>query len=296
MIDLLNRVTRLVALLGAALAVLSCETERHTYDGPEYIMFSDAEYQLGVVHSEEWFEIPISATRPTDSDRTIAVEVLAEQSSAIEGYHYTIESNTLTIKAGEVTTSLRLRGIAEHLTLGSTPNIALRLVIDEELVWEEYGIEAEVTLHKCCPMDINAFTGWCKITSSWSMQYMGSDARLVRTELVDNQTDGLLIKDMFYDGYDIRLKMLQDNRLNPTVEMEPQQLGATGEAFGTIYGNGKLMMSQLMGTPSFYSPCENYMVLYTTIYVEEVGTVGGYIHILEWISDDEAERILREGF
>jgi hypothetical protein len=32
------------------------------------------------------------------------------------------------------------------------------------------------------------------------------------------------------------------------------------------------------------------------MYVEEVGTVGSYVNILEWISDDEAERIMREGF
>ena len=32
------------------------------------------------------------------------------------------------------------------------------------------------------------------------------------------------------------------------------------------------------------------------MYVEEVGVVGNFVNILEWISDDEAERIMREGF
>jgi hypothetical protein len=31
------------------------------------------------------------------------------------------------------------------------------------------------------------------------------------------------------------------------------------------------------------------------MYVDNVGTVGSYANIIEWISDDEAERILREG-
>jgi hypothetical protein len=68
------------------------------------------------------------------------------------------------------------------------------------------------------------------------------------------------------------------------------------KAFGTIYGNGKLMMDEPMGYVSYYGTCENFLVLYSLMYVEEVGTVGSYVNILEWISDDEAERIMREGF
>jgi hypothetical protein len=102
---------------------------------------------------------------------------------------------------------------------------------------------------------------------------------------------------MYYDGYDIRITFLNENRLEPFVEMpEPQVAGSTGEAFGTIYGNGKLMMMQPADSGSYYSPCEGFLLQYVTMYVEEVGTVGTYANILEWISDDEAERIMREGF
>ena len=103
---------------------------------------------------------------------------------------------------------------------------------------------------------------------------------------------------MFYEGYDIRVKLHSDDRLNPIAELcGAQVLGSTGEAFGTIYGNGKLMMSAAPEEYlSYYSTCENFLLLYTEMYVEEVGTVGYFGHILEWISDDEAERIMREGF
>ncbi|MBO7235120.1 MAG: DUF4984 domain-containing protein, partial [Alistipes sp.] len=70
----------------------------------------------------------------------------------------------------------------------------------------------------------------------------------------------------------------------------------TGEAFGTIYGNGKLMMMEPTGYSSYYGTCERFMVLYTMMYVDGVGTVGTYVNIFEWISDEEAERIKREGF
>jgi hypothetical protein len=106
----------------------------------------------------------------------------------------------------------------------------------------------------------------------------------------------IVVEDMYYAGYDIRISFKEENRLEHLIEMEePQVMGSTGEAFGTIYGNGKLMMMQPADSGSYYSPCEGFMLQYVTIYVEEVGTVGSYVHILEWISDDEAERILREG-
>ena len=273
-----------------------CQAEKTTYDGPDYILFSADSHTLGILDSEEWFEIPISATRIADHDRTIGVEVVASEPSAIEGLHYILESNTLTIPKGELTTAVRIKGLAENIDINSMLSIKLRLVIDPELVWDAYGIESEVQLQRCCPFDINNFTGYAKITSTWTMQYMNAEARLVRTERDPEDKSAIIVKDMFYDGYDIRLRLNSDDRLNPTVELAEQVLGTTGEAFGTIYGNGKLMMAEPTGYTSYYGTCENFLVLYTMMYVDGVGVVGTYVNIFEWISDLEAERIMREGF
>lgn len=276
--------------------LVGCQAEKTTYDGPNYILFSADSHTLGILDSEEWFEIPISATRIADQDRTIGVEVVASETSAIEGLHYILESNTLTIPKGELTTAVRIKGLAENIDINSMLSIKLRLVIDPELVWDAYGIESEVLLQKCCPFDINNFTGYAKVTSTWTMQYMNAEARLVRTERDPEDKSAIIIKDMFYDGYDIRLRLNSDDRLNPTVELAEQVLGTTGEAFGTIYGNGKLMMAEPTGYTSYYGTCENFLVLYTMMYVDGVGVVGTYVNIFEWISDLEAERIMREGF
>ena len=282
-----------IALLGL---LAGCQAEKTTYDGPDYILFSADSHTLGILDSEEWFEIPISATRIADQDRTIGVEVVASETSAIEGLHYILESNTLTIPKGELTTAVRIKGLAENIDINSMLSIKLRLVIDPELVWDAYGIESEVQLQRCCPFDINNFTGYAKITSTWTMQYMNAEARLVRTERDPEDKSAIIVKDMFYDGYDIRLRLNSDDRLNPTVELAEQVLGTTGEAFGTIYGNGKLMMAEPTGYTSYYGTCENFLVLYTMMYVDGVGVVGTYVNIFEWISDLEAERIMREGF
>ena len=284
----------IVALL---LLCLGCSPEYTTYKGNTYIMFANQSHTLPIMDSEEWFEIPISATKSSDRDRTIGVEVVASQSSAIEDREFVIESNTLTIAAGELTTAVRIRGISEAIPVNSNLTIKLRLVLDEECVWEEYGTETTVTLQRCCPMDINAFTGYAVLTSTWCMQYMNTDSRLVRTSLDPEGENRIVIEDMYYEGYDIALTLSNDDPLNPVATMgEAQVAGLTGEAFGTIYGNGKLMMTEPTGYTSYYSSCEGFAVLYALLYVDSVGTVGTYVNIIEWISDEEAERIMREGF
>jgi hypothetical protein len=293
-----NTIRTLIVALGAMLlaSLVGCEAERTTYDGQNYIMFSAERHDLGILDSEEWFEIPISATRTAKHDRNVGVEIVAARSSAIYGLHYTIESTTVTIPAGELTAMLRIKGYPEAIGVGENLGITLNLAIEEESVCEEYGTETEVYLHKCCPLDMNAFTGYAVLTSTWAMQYMNLESMLVKTHLDPTTPNTIVVEDMYYAGYDIRISFKEENRLEPLIEMEePQVMGSTGEAFGTIYGNGKLMMMQPADSGSYYSPCEGFMLQYVTIYVEEVGTVGSYVHILEWISDDEAERILREG-
>lgn len=276
---------------------LGCRPEYTTYQGDTYIMFSSESHTLPIMDSEEWFEIPISATRAVSSDLTIGVEVVANESSAIEDREFVIESDTVTIPAGELTTAVRIKGISEAIPVNSNLTIKLRLVLDQENVWEEYGTDTTVTLQRCCPMDINAFTGYAVLTSTWCMQYMNTDSRLVRTSLDPESQNRIIIEDMYYEGYDIALTLNDDDPLNPIATMgEEQVVGATGEAFGTIYGNGKLMMTEPAGYTSYYSTCEGFVVLYSLIYVDGVGSVGTYVNIIEWISDDEAERIMREGF
>lgn len=285
----------LVALL-AAIFTLGCQSENNTYEGPNYILFSEQSYTFGVIDNEEWLEVPISATRTANHDRYIGVEVVASKSSAIEDLHYTLESTTLCIPEGKLTTSLRIRGIADNISVGSNPTITLRLVLNEEDVWEEYGTECCVELQRCCKFDINNFEGYAVLTSTWCMQYMNTESRLVHTHS-ESENDVVVIEDMFYEDYDIRIKLEKEDRLNPLAGLDGEQVvGSTGEAFGTIYGDGKLLITEAMGTTSYYSMCEGFVLLYTTMYVDGVGTVGTYVNILEWISDDEAERIMREGF
>ena len=71
-------------------------------------------------------DIPVAATEACSYDRTVAVEVIDKKSNAIEGKHYTIESNTITIKAGERAANVRIRGNYDAIAATDSLGLTLR--------------------------------------------------------------------------------------------------------------------------------------------------------------------------
>ncbi len=304
---LFNTIMSLVALVGFT----SCEKddaayrrpESIVYDGPQYIMFADTLSVLGVENSQEYFDVYISATKPMDKDCTLAVEVVEQESSAIEGVHYTIESNTVVIKEDSVVGSVRIRGHYENLAIDEVPEIKLRLISPEETHWDIYenkGLETKVMLQKICPLDINAFSGYAMVTSTFLYNYTGSYNRLIETEVDSTEKNTVILRNLYYDGYDVKVRFTTNDMLNPLIEMDDQPLASTGEAFGTIYGKGTLHVYQPTSYVSYYSSCEKFIYQYVTIWVPgmEAGynTVGTFIHAIEWISDDEARVLKSQGY
>lgn len=296
-----RRIITKFAVMAMALIMAGCEEDRTTYSGPNYIMFSDSLYVLPIQNNEEYFDIPVAATQATGYDRTLAVEIIDKNSNAIEGVHYTLESNTITIKAGERVADVRVRGIYDNIEIADSLGFALRLVTEENTQWDIYGTETNVMLQKTCPFNIYDFEGYAVITSTYLYNYTTVDKRLIRTEVHPTEENTIIMKDYFYDGYDVKIKFTTDDPLNPLIKMEEQFFGPTTEAFGTIYGDGKIRMFQPTYYASYYSSCEQFIYQYMTLYVlnkdESVyGTVGTFINAVKWISDDEAEKLMREGY
>ena len=90
-----------MAAIAALIALSGCDQDKVLYNGSSYLMFSDTLYTYAVQETNEIFNVPVSATKSVDYDRTLAVEVIDKESNAVEGKHYRILSNTVTIKAGE---------------------------------------------------------------------------------------------------------------------------------------------------------------------------------------------------
>ncbi len=158
-----------LAAVAALIALVSCSQDYTTYAGSSHIMFSDTLYQYAVQESNEVFNVPVSATEKADYDRTFGVEVVDKQSNAIEGKHYRILNNTVTIKAGEIVANVEIEGVYDNIGISDSLGFTLRLIIPETEQWHKYGTETKVVMQKVCPFDINAFTGYCKVTSRFSV-------------------------------------------------------------------------------------------------------------------------------
>ncbi|MBE6281156.1 MAG: DUF4984 domain-containing protein [Bacteroides sp.] len=283
------------------LFLMGCEEARTIYSGPDYIMFSDSLYVLPVQNNDDYFDIPVSATQACGYDRTLAVEIIDKNSNAIEGVHYTLESNTVTIRSGELVANVRVRGIYDNIEVTDSLGFALRLVTQENTQWDLYGIDANVMLRKTCPFNIYDFEGYCVVTSTYLYDYSTVDKRLIRTEVHPEEENTVILKDYFYDGYDVKIRFTTDDLLNPLIEMDEQVFGPTSEAFGTLYGDGMIRMFQPSYYASYYSSCEQFIYQYMTLYVLNkdqsiFGTVGTFMNVVKWISDDEAEKLMKEGY
>ena len=86
----------------AALFAVACDEEYVTYSDAEYVMFAEQQSTNMVLVDQEYFSVPVASTVACDYDRTFGVEVIDKGSNAIEGKHYRLLSNSVTIPAGEL--------------------------------------------------------------------------------------------------------------------------------------------------------------------------------------------------
>ena len=302
-----NRIlTTLIAVVVVALCFTSCKPEYTTYSGPNYILFSDTLYDMAVVDDETFFEVPVVATCACDYDRNVAVEIVDAGSNAIEGKHYSIESNTITIKAGELRANVRVKGYPNNIEVSDSLGFKLQLLTADEEKWGLYGNTANVLVRKACKFDINTFVGPCVVSSTYIMSYMDADMILTRSEIDPKEKNTIIIKDYFYKGYDVKIKFEVDDIYNPLIRMEDQRFAATAEAFGTKYGDGYINVYQPTTYVSYYSSCEKFIFQYMTLYVPGMtpgvniptsdNLIGTFVNAVEWISEDEAEKLKREGY
>lgn len=293
-----------MAAVAALIAFSGCDQDKVVYSGPNYLMFSDTLYTYAVQETNEIFNVPVSATVPANYDRTFGVEVIDKESNAVEGKHYKILSNTVTIKAGEMSTDVKVQGLYKNIGITDSLGFALRLVIPDTEQWSLYKNEAKVVMQKICPFDIKNFKGYCKVTSSYlSSDYYPKkvDLRLVTSDIVEGKENTIVVHGLYFDGYDMEIKFNRKDVLEPLVEMEEQICGSTGEAFNTIHGDGKLRLNQPTAYTSSYSTNENFILQYVTMSVNNkdgsyYGTVGTFVNVLEWISEAEAEKLKEQGY
>ena len=286
----------------AMLTASSCHERYVTYDDAEYVMFADTIATYPVQQDVGYFSIPVVSTVTRDYDRTFGVEIIDKGNNAIEGLHYRLQSNTVTIKAGETRADVMVHGIYDNIAAEDQLTFQLRLVMNDDLVMPLYGKDTKAQLMKVCPFDINAFTGYCVFTSMFLYDYSitGSYQRLVYTEKHPTEENTIICRNWLNDGYDVTMKFHPEDPLKRVVTMDEGQVASDeGSFFGTAHGDDKILVRSSSLNESLFFTCGSYLYLWAEIYVENlgepVGTVGHFYNIMEWISDEEAQRLKNEG-
>ena len=286
----------------AATALSACKESYVTYSDAEYVMFADTIATYPVQKDVEWFSIPVVSTVVRDYDRTFGVEIIDKGNNAIENLHYRLQSNTITIKAGENRADVLVHGYYDNIEATDSLGFQLQLVMSDELEMPLYGKQTKAVLMKSCPFDVNNFTGYCVLTSMFLYNYSatGSYQKLVYTEKHPTEENMIICRNWINDGYDVTMTFHADDPMKPFVTMDADQVASDeGSFFGTAHGDDKILVRSSLLYDSVYYPCGNYLYIWTEMYVENlgqtVGTVGHFYNIMEWISDEEAARLMREG-
>jgi hypothetical protein len=268
-------------------------------------MFADSISTNLVQRDNSRFTVAVASTVARNYDRTFGVEVVDAGSNAIEGKHYRLLSNSVTIPAGELATEVKVQGLYENIEPTDSLGFVLRLVMPDKLKWNLYenSDQTKVVMYKSCPFVRENFTGWCVVTSLLLRDYPGDNLsyqRLIRTEAHPTDENTVILRSCFYDGYDLTIKFHPEDAANPLVTMDKDQvLSDEASVFGQILGDNHILTTHSFYYPSYFNSCQRFVELWNHVYVENlgetIGTVGHFYSILEWVSDEEAERLQKEG-
>lgn len=297
----MKQIFKFIAIsFAAAMALSACQERYVTYEGDEYVMFADTLAVYPVMEGAEEFSIPVVSTVVRNYDRTFGVEVIDRLSNAIERKHYSLESNTITIKAGETRADVKVRGHYENIGEADSLGFALQLVMKDELVMPLYGKQTKAVIMKTGKFDRSKFTGYCVLSSMFLQNYSqnGGYNRLVYTEPHPTLNNTIICRNWLKDGYDVELTFNDEDPLMPVVTMARTVAGDQGSFFGTSYGQwgDKLYVQSSNLAQSIFYPLGGYLYIWTEFSVDEYGIVGDFYNVMQWVTDEEAERIMREGF
>ncbi len=290
------KLTKYILVVMAAAAIFSCEAERTTYEGPELVQFTDTMNTLAVIDSEQIHEVHIASSNAVDYDRNYAVRIVSEETNAIEGLHFDIENFTATIKAGERVASVIIKCYPEEIKDQDSLGITLTLLNHEDK-FNLQGLKSHVVFKRVCEFEFENFLGYCIVNSQFIEKYTRQKMRLCKVLEDPEVENGVIIKDYLQDGYDIKVRFNTEDPLKPYLEMDNNQIIAkASEFFGHIYKDDKLRVYQPSNYPSVFNSCGEYVIQYSTLYIEDEGTIGTFRTVMLWISEAEADYLISQGY
>ena len=265
------------------MTVVACDNDKIYFTGPNYVMFADSLLDMPVTENEELlFEVVIGATHTSNVDRNYIVDVDLKRTNAIEGYHFDIISRNVTIKAGERTTKVLLKGYYHHMNVEDSLAVTLCFLGNEDEFTELYNDWTNVRLHKCMPFNIDDYTGNMRMTCTFPFSTTSVTTFLVTTEKKNDST--LIVKSPFDDSHNLTLKFhtAKDDPFDTTIDMT-EQIAFTDSYYGEV------AMSTIECVDSYYLPSERAFVLILNVFIPKIGSFGNYYYIFEWVTPEQAE-------
>lgn len=289
--------TRYILLLAASAVMASCSEHYITYDDAEYIMFADSVATYAVREDIPSFSVPVVSTIKCDCDRTFAVEVLSG-GSAVEGRDFVVDSYTFTIPAGQNRADIKISGVYDRLEYDKPVSFSMRLLVPDELKMPFYSDCQTVTIDKKAKYDKSYYCGYAMVTSLFLYEFnqTGEYQRLIFTQVNKNDPNTVILRNYLFDGYDVKIHFDDSDPLNPTVTMdEGQAISDEASVFGIIYGDNRIYTMSSPLYMSYFMAHRKAVELVDRVYVETlgnpIGMVGDFMNVVEWVSDEEAERL-----
>lgn len=296
------KMKKVILFAAAAVSLLSGCRQETPARLDEYIMFSDTLSVNAVLKDRDTFSVPVVSSVACDYDRTIGVEVIDDGSTAVEGLNYRLKSNTLVIPAGETRADVEV--VTDYDTFNETDSLqfSLRLVVPEQVKSSLYGDMTKVRMFKVCPFDENTFSGWCVVTSLFLYNYPGIENTSIQRLIWSypgEEPGTVVLQNWLFTGYDITVRFDGSDPLAQVVTIdEDQMLSDEQSVFGQINADNRILISTSSAFTSTFNSCSRsadiWFYAYLKNFSEIMGPVGHFENSVEWISNAEADRLVRE--
>lgn len=215
--NIINKITNKAVWASAvALFAFGCTAENPlVYDGPELFHFTGTTAPYFVEETNDpGFEVELGVTTAASADRNFTISVVEEESTAIEGVHYTLSSTSVTIPAGAFVGSVMLQGDFDQLGIDGPQTLVFQLSDGETSA--DFNTTYEVTLQQFCPYVQSDFVGTATVTSTLF------GATFPVNVVAGSDASVIILEDVYSDA-DIEVNMDDSNpanfvaRINSTV-------------------------------------------------------------------------------
>ena len=132
----------------SAFLLTGCENEPITYNGPDFVSFSEKTISKVVRAGEDGIvTVEIGCANKSSEARTFTVSVDAANTTAVEGTDFEFISKSVTIPAGEYAGNIQIKGNYENLT-PEIVTLTLKLDADASMIQEATTHSVKINLSR----------------------------------------------------------------------------------------------------------------------------------------------------